>query len=227
MSVKSVTCGKEEPSVHCVGPVRVCPGPFKSHEEVFAAMATVVEKPGYRFLQAYKQDFYDIDRAYLEANWTPQGRYLWIIKPNGTELVRLGVHDKLKEHARAAVSGAMREHSDGADIFLVSPKGLTRIDAALAVFETIKMDYQINGNCVSHTVAGRLATFEVNRVQDQSRLGGTVHFCSIDGDLPMNREYRIALRHIALCEMVKAWSSFFVRLDDVTLDGATMEIPVT
>lgn len=199
-------------------------GPFKNHESVFAALAAMVEAPGYRFLQAYKKDLYEYDRAYLEANWTPRGRYLWVVRPSGTELVRLGVHDKLAEHARAAINNAMRDSAQGADIFLIG-KDILQIDVTRATIELCKKDYLINGSCISNALGQRLVSFEVRRVQQQSRQGGTVHFRIIDGAPHMGRDVLLALRHIATCEMVKAWGSFFVSVDEIYLDGSPMVIP--
>lgn len=192
-----------------------------SHHDLFGQMAALIEAPGYPFLTSYKKDFYELDKAYLAQNWVPKARMLWVIKPMGTVLVRIGVHSKLNEHASAAIRAALRESREGCEIYLVSDRGLKKIDADRAKIELLKMDFNVGQNAISDAGGNLIATFEVRRRLDKQHQRGSAYFGSAHG-VNITYEQRVALRHIANCELIREWGSFFCSLDEIYLDGSPM-----
>lgn len=192
-----------------------------SHADLFSQMAAIVEAPNYPFLTSYKKDFYELDKAYLAKNWVTKARMLWVIKSMGTELVRIGVHSKLNEHASAAIRSAMRETREGCEIFLVSDRGVKKIDADRAKIELLKMDFNVGRSTISDAGGNLIATFEIRRRLDKQHQRGSAYFGSAHG-VNITYEQRVALRHIANCELIREWGSFFCSLDEIYLDGAPM-----
>lgn len=190
-------------------------------ESVHRQVMDLVSVKDYPYLKAYRQDLEESDLEYLRHNWDPEGRYLWLIKANGTELSRLGVHPKLHEYALAALSSAKRETAQGCDVLLVTRGQVKRISADLAKVEALKMDYLIEGRTIKTADGKPLATFLVDHFSRGNHQTGIVKFGTAPG-LRLTRPQKIALRHIAQCELVKAWQSFFCSLEDIQLNGRSL-----
>ena len=82
---------------------------------IFDAMKAIVEAPGCR-LNAYKQDFYKYDRARLAATHGT-GRYIWVIRENGTHLISIGIHTR----NFAEIDAALHAGGNACDIYLIDP----------------------------------------------------------------------------------------------------------
>lgn len=196
-------------------------GVAANHVALFHAMKERVEQPGYPMLASYKSDFYELDKAYLKKNWVAKARMLWVIKPSGSELVRIGVHSKLNEFASAVIRTALRESRDGCEIYLVSDRGIQKIDTDRAKIELLKMDFNTGHNTVSDAGGNLIATFEIRPRLDRQNQRGSVYFGSSPG-VTISVEQRVALRHIANCELIRVWGSFFCSLDEIYLNGSPM-----
>lgn len=176
-------------------------------------------QPGYKFLCKMERKLEKSDFDYLSHNWDSNGRYLIFVKPYGTDAVRIGVHRKLEEYATAMLETSMRQHSLGCEILLVANGMMKVIDEARARKEIQTMDYLVTGNSVLRTTDNAVvASFVVETEQSQCRLGGKVRF-GTPPDVSISHSLRIALRHVASCEMVLAWGTFFVHVDEVTING--------
>lgn len=103
------------------------------------AMGAIVNAPGYPLLTHYRVDFEKYDLTYLEAAWHEESRMLWVVRDSGTHLIPLGVHPRLTEQASAvfAMSGAQ-------DYFLLSNKGIRRIDLAHAKGEVSRFHWRLD-----------------------------------------------------------------------------------
>ena len=107
---------------------------FITAQQIFAAMAAIVEAPGYPLLQSYKDDFYKRDLESLKCNWSAKARAIWVITPNGTHLNFIGHHLRQAEEVTASVHCGYAN----IDIFSLAPTGIKRITAAQAVEEAKK-----------------------------------------------------------------------------------------
>lgn len=187
-------------------------------QEIFSMMAAIVEMPNYPYLKAYKSDFYEIDRETLERDWTPMSRFLWIVRPNGSELGMLGVHRKMNEHVLAAIECGLRESSAGCAIYLLSSKGVRQLTKAEALAEVAVMDYEVRPGEVFDAEGKLLASFLLEPYYVGGVTRAVVRFGSAPGvTIPAWR--RSAFCSIALSEVIAHASSLFARLDGAYLDG--------
>lgn len=190
-------------------------------ESVHRQVMNLVNVKDYPYLKAYRQDLEESDLEYLRHNWDPDGRYLWLIKANGTELTRLGVHPKLNEYALAALASGKRDSAKGCDVLLVTRGQVKRISADMAKVEALKMDYLIEGRTIQTADGKPLASIMVDHFRRGNHQTGIVKFGSAHG-VRITRPQKIALRHIAQCELVKAWQSFFCSIEDIQLNGRAL-----
>ena len=94
------------------------------HEEIYAQMEAVAKAAMQRgLLQAYEQDFYLYDKVAIQDGWTPEGKFLWVITPNGTHLTEIGIHPKQNDWALATVHSGYKTR----EIYLVSAKGIKQL----------------------------------------------------------------------------------------------------
>ena len=87
---------------------------------VFSLMRPVSDSPESR-LKGYRNDFYVHDRDYLRSTHA-NGQYLWIVRENGTELRKLGLHPSENDwlHATMDVSSARDMYLVDADHMAIS-----------------------------------------------------------------------------------------------------------
>jgi hypothetical protein len=69
---------------------------------LFSLMRPVIDSPDSR-LKGYRNDFYVHDRDYLRSTHAT-GQYLWIVRENGTELRKLGLHPSENDWLQATMN---------------------------------------------------------------------------------------------------------------------------
>lgn len=181
---------------------------------VFDAMAAIVEAPGC-ILQHYKVDFYKYDAEYL-ARSHAIGLHLWILRPSGTHLIRVGVHPALHEYIDAALSVGP-SHT----IYLIDPErvSITKITETRA--RELAGKYEFTTDECTVTKAGQIiaridVSFTPYSCGKEPRGIVTLYRRT---DAPLSKGDLIALWQIAGCEVTKRGRSLFTKTESVTLDG--------
>lgn len=186
-------------------------------QEIFSMMAAIVEMPNFPYLLAYKSDFYKLDREALQRDWTPISRFLWVVRPHGSDLCQLGVHRKMNEHVMAAIECGLRDSAAACAIYLLSSKGVRLLTRTEALAEVNKMEYDVRPGEVFDAGGKLLASFVVEPYDAGGRTRAVVRFGSAHGvSIPAWRHS--ALCAIALSEVIVHSSSLFTVLDKAYLD---------
>lgn len=190
---------------------------MKTLETLIPAMFATLARHGLQSMTVRLQD--EVER-YLKLNWAPQARMLWVVTSRDVDIVRIGVHRKLNEYARALVISAEQQGAEQPRYFLISPVGITSISAYQAYAEIQRMDFIVSNQTVSRPDGVVVATFTIEPRWMEQRMAGTVKFSTataVSTNPSLNE--RLALRHIAASEMVVAWHSLFAAPSEVLLDG--------
>ena len=179
----------------------------------FEAMVSIVTQEGYPLLNHYKQDLYKYDFENLMRSHTRGARYMWIVRDSGTHLVRLGVHPKMNEELEAVLA-LYRD----CEIYVVQDARLKQISREQAAEELKKLDYSVvNGQVIGPK--GPLAWFNV---RSQPRYTASERAYAVDCEACpgtfITAKDLLALIQIVQSEMIKAAQSFFVCVDEITLN---------
>jgi len=184
------------------------------------AMTAIVEKPGYVYLQAFKDDFYKHDKATILNELAPGARYLWVVHPNGTHLTRVGVHHRQNEWATATIESGLHATSLGAEIYLISTAGVRKITEIEAKAELRVWQYAVANNTVRDVKGRLIGVFEVRK---HEKPGDGNHYTNVvfqSACLPcLGKADLLALRDIGLSESTVAWQSLFVQTETLTING--------
>lgn len=195
-----------------------------SAANIYDKMKSIVEAPGYKYLQSYKDDFYKHDNHTINRELVDGSRYLWVVGPSGTHLTRLGVHEKASEWAKVTVESGMSATNLGVELYLVTTNGIKKIDEKQALSEIAKPNDYTHSNGVVRDKSGAvLANIEVNR---ESRPGDGNQYVVANAQCKDPNELStadiLALRDIAQYEGVKAWSSLFINLESFTINDCSL-----
>lgn len=179
---------------------------------IFNAMRQIVEAPGYPLLQSYKADFYKHDLEQLQKLWHSGARAVWVVTPNGTHLSFIGQHRKQIESVDAIVNTGYRD----AEIYLLSDKGVKRINREIALEQARDLDYKVHDGSVFGRAGEKLAEMRIEPCRKRNRV--RVHFSS---HLPLSRSAGTlaALSEIGLNEAIALNGSLFVAVSIITLDS--------
>ncbi len=185
-----------------------------TYENIYAQMKIVAEAAKQRgLLQAYEQDFYLYDHEAVRSTWTPEGKYLWVITPNGTHLPEIGIHPKQNDWALATVHSGYKTR----EIYLVSASGIKQLTVEKAESEIKKLDYIVDGSTIMAKTGEVLAYMRLKPIRSQGRQGGEIRF-----NRPDNMSYTDRLKHvltnIANNEISKYYGSWFVVTDSVVFE---------
>lgn len=191
---------------------------FITANQIHAAMAAIVEAPGYPLLQAYKQDFYEYDLETLQQGWNVQSRAIWVVTPNGTHLNFVGQHERQVEEVSASVSCGYSQ----LDIFLLQPKGIKRITRSQAIDEAKRLEYKVKaGGHITDALGNTIAYMSVHRMSDPRFQCTQVHF-EPGLAYTASPSQLAALRSIALHESIAMVQTLFVRVQRVTVGDALL-----
>lgn len=70
---------------------------------LFAEMQCIVEHRRVPVMEAYLEDFYDLDRANLSGVYAPGGNYLWLLHPCGSHFGMIGVFSAEDTHMNSVL----------------------------------------------------------------------------------------------------------------------------
>lgn len=186
------------------------------HTQIFDAMKGIVEAPGSPLLKRNQDDFYKHDHRQIEENWDHHARFLWAVGVNGTHLVRLGIHQRSIDAAKAMIESVNRD-SAASELFLLTSKGVTKISSDRATREAEKLDYLVDHQTVRDANGRLLARFIVTTRWHLGRNCGSVEFGTPHG-VSLTRGQKLALVGIAQEEVIQAFGSFWVVTERVTLN---------
>lgn len=180
-------------------------------QPAFERMRQIVEAEDC-LLSGYEMDFYQYDLQHLSNTGTVGGRYVWVIRANGTHLASLGLHPKLTEFVECALN--MKEALQVFEITLLESG-----DAAIKPITVAKarelisvQQYEFNGRHIKHR--GRLiALVDVEPVYYKGQYGGTVSYTF---DAQPTSDVEASFKQIALCLFQQKVHSLFACMDGVT-----------
>ena len=181
-------------------------------EQIFSAMAEIVEAPGYPLLQHYKQDFYTHDKQLLQS-WHSDAKAIWVVTPNGTHLQFIGNHERQVEKVNAIVD-TLYQH---VDIFFLKPTGITRITKMQAVEEAKKLKFNVSpGGHVTNSHGALVATMSIHQIGDLRRRNTNVHYepgIAFTG----SSSQLAALRDIAIEASICEVQTLFMAVERITV----------
>lgn len=189
-----------------------------SFERTFAAMRAIVERPGYPYLKHYRDDFYEIDREYLQKSYHDDAKYLWIVRDYGTHLASVGVHPKMYQDSQWELKDCNR-----IDLFLVYRCRVRPISCDRAKKLMAKFHYSIKGDVVAKRRRA-MARIELT-ISWSAKLCtnvASVRFSSLDVVQPMQDGDLIALLRIAPLEVWRRSKSPWTGIGSIWLDGADL-----
>lgn len=188
--------------------------------QLIAAMSAVVEAPNYHLLKSYKKDFYEMDVSAMQ-NFFAEDRYLWVVRENGTYLTQLGVHLKHSEMAKATIHQS-NDTKAGREVYLVTAKGLSLLTHARAMDEIRKLDYEVTRNAVFRKRDNLLVATYTAKVRNENGnvlVSFAYQTSHLDG---LNVGMLNALRAIAVGEGTQLASTFFMRINQLTINGQSL-----
>lgn len=132
-------------------------------KQLFERMCALVETKGFDGLQSYRSDLYVEDHAQLQNTWTPQTRYLWIVRQNGTHLFELHMHPMI----HAAADACMRSIANGNDasFYLLQDTAVTRITRDVAATLLSRVDWRIRSGRFTDRNGRELAQYDVSHIE--------------------------------------------------------------
>lgn len=179
-------------------------------QRAFDRMRKIVEADDC-LLTGYEVDFYKFDLLHLTVTGTVGGRYLWVIRANGTHLASLCLHPKLTDFVECALN--MQEPLQVFEITLLEDGDATIKSITIAkARELISIQqYEFCGRHIKHR--GRLvAVVDVEPIYRNGQYGGTVSY-TFDSQPTSDEE--ASFRQIALCLFQQATHSLFSSMDEV------------
>ena len=182
-----------------------------NHQEIFKLMSSVAEGAQKRgLLEDYKDDFYRFDKEHLERSWMPQGKFIWVITPNGTHLTEIGIHKKGNEMAYATLNCGYKHK----EIYFVSAKGVKEINFKEAENLIQHEDFKVNGNLVIKN-GEPIALISIEKKPFTQNFDVTFN---LNEGLIYDDWLKHALTKVALYEAVDVAGSLFVSLKSVNFN---------
>jgi len=181
---------------------------------VFNNMRAVIEAPGFPLLVAYKNDFYKHDRHELRRTFSDEITYLWIVRDSGTHLYPLHIDKRVCQEADAALG------MDGPrKLYLVTPTSVQEIDLARAKTLMSTFNYEVKNGFVMKNKSTSLASVMPTSEWVKGQLKSRVTFGSDHKKEQLTHLDRIALRRIAVHEVINLTGSIFTPVISVTFNG--------
>lgn len=172
----------------------------------------LAEEKNSGMLVAYKGDFWVHDCSEIDGYATPLSEFLWFVRPTGTWLSRLYVHQT--EHDRVDAAMSVHETHQEWPMFHVTAMGCKLVHVSQIRRLTRRMDYKVLGDAVLH-LGSAIACLEMNRTTEVPGAPVDVLFRS-SGELSL--EQISALRTIGFGEVVKRYGCF-CGVNSMVLDG--------
>lgn len=180
-------------------------------QPAYDRMKAIIESPDC-VLSGYEVDFYDFDRLHLESTGTVGGRYVWVVRQNGTHLASIGLHPKMTEFVDCALD--MKEPLQVYELTLLADgDALIKSITVAKAKELIKQSsFDFNGRHVKQK--GQLiALVDVEKHHDSKGWGGKVSFTF---DTEPSEDRKSDFKQIALVLLQQSVGTYFFRMDEVT-----------
>lgn len=180
-------------------------------QPAFEQMRAIVEADDC-LLRGFKQDFYQFDLLHLTKTGTVGGRYVWVIRENGTHLASLGLHPKLTEFVECALD--MKEALQAFEITLLKDGAATIKPISVEMGRDLlrHQQYKFEGRHIKR--GGRLvALVDIEVLYNRGQYGGTVTFSF---ESTPSRDEETDFKQIALCLFQQKAQSLFACMDHVT-----------
>lgn len=189
--------------------------------ELIAAMKALTEGPSLSFFTSYREDFEAIDLNELTTHGSPKAEYLWIVRSDGTDLVRLGVHERESQWGSVVLSGL---RGTTCALFHLKAGTVQEVDTHEAQCLLARLDYAVfdDGSeavlvTYKHTGASARVTFGRSETYPTcaDRYDARVE---ADDELWNSLDHLTALRLIAVHEGARRrrWLS---KLDEIRING--------
>ena len=199
----------------------------KLSENLFRQLERIVSAPDC-VLQHYRQDFFKFDFEYLERTIAPGVQYLWILRDNGTHLVRLGVHPRMNSELEAvfelnAFNRLQVYHICVGQDLSAPASAVIRRCTKRPVDLLSRYDYTVDDNGTVRGPGGVLASALISGPRWGD--GGFHVDVAFTAHRPSNLQGLadlIALGQIAGCLATEISGSLFTKNGVITLDGADL-----
>lgn len=180
-------------------------------QPAFDRMKAIVESADC-ILSGYTQDFYQFDRQHLETTGTVGGRYIWVIRENGTHLASIGLHPRVTDFVECALNSFEQVQAYVVTLLPCGDATIKPISVAKAR-DLIKMKiYDFNGRHINAN--GRLiATVDIHTQYNQRGYGGKVSFSFTDTP---TADDETRFKQIALHLFQEKVGTLFACMDEVT-----------
>lgn len=189
---------------------------YLTAQQIHAAMAGIVEAPGYPLLQHYKDDFYKHDLQNLVNCWSVNARAIWVVTPNGTHLNFVGHHPRQIDEVDATLHTGYANF----EIYLLQAKGITRITSERALAEAKKLDFHLKpGGHVTDALGNTVAYMSITPTGSICRRTTNVHFepgIAFTG----SPTQLVALRNIAIQASISEVQTLFMAVERITVGDA-------
>ncbi|SDJ08308.1 hypothetical protein [Pseudomonas abietaniphila] len=180
-------------------------------QPAFERMQAIVEAENC-LLKAYKVDFYQYDREHLANTGTVGGRYVWVIRQNGTHLASLNLHHKVTQFVECAL--ASNEALEVYEITLLEDGDATINSITVAkAHDLIQVQpFEFQGRHIKKN--GRLiALVDIKTIFHQGKHGGSVNFTF---EQPPSPDVETNFKQVALCLFQQKVQTLFASMDEVT-----------
>ncbi|PMV96482.1 MULTISPECIES: hypothetical protein [unclassified Pseudomonas] len=180
-------------------------------QNAFDRMTAIVESEQC-ILTGYRQDFYQFDRDHLANTGTVGGRYVWVLRENGTHLASIGLHPRTTEFVECALNSFEKVQTYEITLLPDGDADIKPITAAKAreLIKTCAFEFQ--GRHIKQK-GKLLATVDIQPQYNQGKYGGKV--CFTFDDTPSS-DTEVRFKQIALHLFQERVGTLFACMDEVT-----------
>lgn len=192
---------------------------------MFEKMQRILEDREKPLVTGYKNDFYDIDRTTLGNIFSPNATYLWLLRQNGTNFGRIGIHTERMDDMEAALNCFGSGDPSQMELYCIKTNESGDARFQKVSFEkgrelTKKREYSCKGEALFSESAGKLAQVETKvRWENASQITdiniNTTHE-------PLDREQMVAITMMAYA-MASPWSD--TKIKTVSINGEVLDLP--
>ncbi|AVX93399.1 hypothetical protein [Pseudomonas psychrophila] len=163
-------------------------------------------------LTGYRQDFYQLDRDHLANTGTVGGRYVWVIRENGTHLASIGLHPRATEFVECALDSFEKVQCYEITLLADGDANIKSISVVKARDLIKTCAFEFEGRHIK--LRGRLlATVDIHPLFHQGRYGGKV--CFTFDDAPSS-DTELHFKQMALHLFQERVCTLFACPDEVT-----------
>lgn len=180
-------------------------------QAAFNRMTNIVESEQC-ILTGYRQDFYQFDRDHLANTGTVGGRYIWVLRENGTHLASIGLHPRATEFVECALDSFEQVQCYEITLLADGDAEISSITVPKARDLIKTCAFEFEGRHIK--LKGRLlATVDIHPLYNQGTYGGKV--CFTFEDAPSS-DTELSFKQMALHLFQERVGTLFACMDEVT-----------